>query len=599
MYAAVLIAAGMVWFNGVVGAWTTQDGPPRLDKKLIEYGWDVPDTTYVRDHIREMEQRPFDGIIFRVRPGLLVLSPKPFDEQALQADLEAAAQIKWEKFTDNFVIMWAASEQDWFNDEHWQAIEHNVRLIARIARLARCVGLCFDPEPYGPNPWVYANAAHHDTKTFAEYEQMARQRGAQFIRAIRAEMPKCILLTFFQLSLFPDLLRPMDPAERAKRLESHHYGLLPAFLNGMLEAAEDAVTIVDGNESAYYYTNAQQYLSVYQLITQRALLLIDPGLWLRYRTQVQVGQALYIDQYFGLRQNVKTYGNYMSPDERARWFEHNIYWALTTTDKYVWCYSERMNWWKNQDVPPGCEEAIRSARRKVENGEPLGFDLEPIIEKARERQRAELQARVKTRSATVSRLPQNTPPPKLDGDLSDAAWSTAAGLEPFLPLASRSEPAVAETRVWVTYDSEKLYVAFRCSEPQPEKIAVAGTARDEDIWLGDCVEVMVCEPGKTLPFYHFIINPNGVFWDAVHVKAQEADTAYNPSWERAVGRGEKDWTVEMAIPWREMKMPAPSEGTTLRVNFCRQRTNGHELTSWSTMVNGFLEPDLFGTLTFK
>ena len=30
-------------------------------KKLIEYGWDVPAPSYVADHIREMEQRPFDG----------------------------------------------------------------------------------------------------------------------------------------------------------------------------------------------------------------------------------------------------------------------------------------------------------------------------------------------------------------------------------------------------------------------------------------------------------------------------------------------------------------------------------------------------------
>ena len=35
-------------------------------KKLIEYGWDVPYPEFVKQHIREMEQKPFDGIIFRV-----------------------------------------------------------------------------------------------------------------------------------------------------------------------------------------------------------------------------------------------------------------------------------------------------------------------------------------------------------------------------------------------------------------------------------------------------------------------------------------------------------------------------------------------------
>ena len=69
---------------------------------------------------------------------------------------------------------------------------------------------------------------------------------------------------------------------------------------------------------------------------------------------------------------------HMTPEEQAKWFEHNTYWALYTTDEYVWCYSERMNWWKDQ-TPPGLEEAIVSARQKIAEGKPLGFDIEPLI----------------------------------------------------------------------------------------------------------------------------------------------------------------------------------------------------------------------------
>ena len=39
---------------------------PVKQKKLIEYGWDVPNPDYVRKNIREMEKLPFDGVIFRV-----------------------------------------------------------------------------------------------------------------------------------------------------------------------------------------------------------------------------------------------------------------------------------------------------------------------------------------------------------------------------------------------------------------------------------------------------------------------------------------------------------------------------------------------------
>ncbi|HTL30444.1 MAG TPA: hypothetical protein VL282_14530, partial [Tepidisphaeraceae bacterium] len=38
----------------------------QVKKKLVGYGWDWPNTAYVRAHIREMERRPFDGIVIAV-----------------------------------------------------------------------------------------------------------------------------------------------------------------------------------------------------------------------------------------------------------------------------------------------------------------------------------------------------------------------------------------------------------------------------------------------------------------------------------------------------------------------------------------------------
>ncbi len=50
-----------------------------------------------------------------------------------------------------------------------------------------------------------------------------------------------------------------------------------------------------------------------------------------------------------------------------RFFEHNVYYALTTSDQYVWCYSERMNWWQDQ-VPDGAEAAVQAARDAIAQG---------------------------------------------------------------------------------------------------------------------------------------------------------------------------------------------------------------------------------------
>lgn len=579
---------------------TTKDTAPRLEKKLVEYGWDVPDPGFIREHIREMEQRPFDGLIFRMSgPMTPVFEEKFWDPHRFDKDYTDLAAIKWRRFRHNFIMMWAASNQDWFNDAHWRAIEQHVRMIAKAARIGRCVGLAWDPEPYGPNPWAYTSALHKDTKSFAEYEAMARRRGAQFIRAIKAEMPKCQLLTLFQLSLFPHLCRAMDPAERANKLSQEGYALLPAFLMGMLDEAGSDVVIHDGNEAAYYYTDSRQHLAAYHLMTQAALTLVDPALWERYRRQVKAAQALYIDQYFGLRENTKTYGNYMTEDERAKWFEHNCYYALATADEYVWCYSERMNWWKNEGIPPGCEEAIRSARRKLENGEGLGFDLAPIIRAAEERARAELESRLVRRQAEISKLPSSVAPPVVDGALDDAAWRQVMPLDPFVRLATQAErgPA-AETLAWATYDHDNLYVAFRCAEPEPDKLVLVGRSRDDPVWQGDDVEFMVRLPDSEKSFYHFMVNPSGVPWDGLHDDV-EPNLNWDPGWVCAAKVGNDFWSAEMAIPWAALGMAAPQPGTQLRVNLCRARPRTGELTAWSGMIQGFLEPQYFGLWTFR
>jgi hypothetical protein len=388
MQARRFIVFTLGWIILVLGA-EAQETVNRLSsgKKMVEYGWDTPTPSFIVDHLSEMEKRPFDGVLFHLECKGNVFEPHPLDEARLSKDLDAISRIQWGTFTDNFLMMYAASDQDWFNDSHWEAIEHNTRLVSRAARQAKCAGVCFDPEPYGANPWSYTSAPHKDERTFAEYEAIARKRGRQFIQAIELEFPDPRILTFFQMSLFLSLFEPATDQARKEDLAERTYALLPAFLEGMLEGAGSHVEIIDGNENAYYYTNALSYFDSYLGVTQRARRALTPEIWPAYAAKVKMGQALYIDQYYGLRQTTKTLGNVMSPDEQAKWMEHNAYWALYTTDRYVWCYSERMNWWTGTDLPPGAEQAIRNARAAIDAGDPLSFELGPIIEAAKAKDR--------------------------------------------------------------------------------------------------------------------------------------------------------------------------------------------------------------------
>lgn len=348
-------------------------------KKLIEYGWDVPYPDQVRKDIRSMEKKPFDGIIFRLREWNHAFDPRPWDEAKLKPQLEDLAAIEWKTFTDNFLCLYAANnwKMDWFNDEQWKGITANLRTSAKAARIGRCVGIVFDPEPYGDNPWAYAGK--NKDRSFAEMEVQVRRRGAQFMTALQTELPEVRVLTFFHQSLFGELLAMPDLKERQLRLSGQPWGLLSAFWNGALEAAGPGVRIIDGNELAYYYTAREPFYQAYHRMKQASLGLVPPELRAKHAVTFQAGMALYMDQVLALRQPAEKYlSTYLAPQERLRWFEHNVYYALATSDEYVWCYSERMNWW-NDKIPDGAEAAIRSARKKIADGQPLGFEISDIL----------------------------------------------------------------------------------------------------------------------------------------------------------------------------------------------------------------------------
>jgi len=427
-------------------------------KKLIEYGWDSQTPAFIAEHIRDMEQRPFDGLIFRLAGGADVLDPKPWDDSKFAADLAALPKIEWKNFTDNFVIMLAASDQDWENDQHWTNILKHAQQITHASRLAKCVGICFDAEPYGENPWAYKKGRVTDTRAFEEYEGVVRRRGSQFMRAIQSEIPSPKVLLFYCFSYFQNLCLPMGRAERNERLARNANGLLPSFIEGMLLAASPGSEIIDGNENAYYYSESALYFTIYHAVTQRARYMVTPEVWPAYREHYRMGQALYIDQYYALRTE-PFLGDFLLPEERPRWMEHNTYWSLYTADRYVWCYSERMDWWNKKQVPEGCEAAILSARANVNSGKALGFSLEPIVADAQKRrseaQQAARYTRMSRRTADIARAPTGSAP-VIDGNLNEPFWENITPLPPFVLFGTPDKPVNARTTARASYDSKAI-----------------------------------------------------------------------------------------------------------------------------------------------
>ena len=581
----------------VAGLASAQPGRLPATKKLIEYGWDVPNPAFVADNIRAMEKRPFDGIIMRLagkHSGNIFAGGK-WNRADYEADRQALSRIKWGKFKNNFIIMYSASEMDWFSDKDWDAIINNVTIMAECAKAGGCY-LAFDAEPYGKNPWAWLEQKGAKEHTYAQFAAVARKRGQQFARAIGKVIPDNVLLTFFTYSLFPTEMTITDPAKREQSFGGEGYSLYAPFLNGVLDGMGPRMSLTDGNEPSYYYDSSEKYLAAYHMMRQSALNLVPREDVTKFQTQTQASQALYMDFIFAKVPWKNIAALYLTPEEQAKWFEHNTYWALKTADEYVWLYSEKMNWWTNKDVPPGMEEAIVRAREAIAANRPLGWDLKELMQTVDAKRKAAIAEKLIKRTAEIPAL--QGPAPKLDGVLDDAAWKNAAQLPNFVGYFGSTDADIkAKTNALVTYDAQNLYIAIRGEEPEVGKMQVLGENPDDSVWQGDSYDLFLTPNLSGTPYYHFIINPKNVHWDAEFATAN--DMSYNPQWQSATRVGKSEWVAEIAMPWSALKM-TPATGLKLRANLCRQRKpGGGELSCWSQALTGFMEPDQFGTWVLK
>ena len=379
----------------------------RKQKKIIEFGWDIPSPAYLRDHIREMEKRPFDGVAIRLMEdagGGNVFDIKKWEQTTLTArerEINALAAVPHSPtLTHNFLTIYGASTMDWFSDSDWKKVIENVRFCAKAAKIGNLKGICWDAEPYGGhNPWRLQDQPDYKKHTFTEYYQQVRKRGAQFMRAMQAECPGLTIFALRLLSDFQDgspfsqhLFNVSDDKLRQEILEGAWWALHPAFINGLLDAASPQTTIIDGNEDAYFYTSPMDFFRASHDIHQEALVLVAPENRHKYATQVQAGHAVSVEYTHGLWATALTFPDYLkkqglelTPQQCLQWFEQNAYYALKTADEYIWCYSEDMSWWTGKNLPTGIEDALRSARRKNMLNQPLGFTVEALLQAVRTR----------------------------------------------------------------------------------------------------------------------------------------------------------------------------------------------------------------------
>jgi len=218
-------------------------------------------------------------------------------------------------------------------------------------------------------------------------------------------------------------------------------------------------------------------------------------------------------------------------------------------------------------------------------------------------------------------VPRSKLLPKLDGQLDDAAWSTAARLGPFVDAgdgspAAASYPVTALARM--TWDDQKLYLGFVVHDRDPKSTF----SRDDDdphVWGSSSgIELMLQpgDPGDNRDYYELQVDVNGAVFDS-HFDDYNAPITGTGSakifghqdWASHVARSVfvspgKFWSVEIALPWASLEKARvgvpPHAGDTWRVELYSFRDRQRRALAWSSLrgEGNFHRSTRFGRVRF-
>jgi hypothetical protein len=187
---------------------------------------------------------------------------------------------------------------------------------------------------------------------------------------------------------------------------------------------------------------------------------------------------------------------------------------------------------------------------------------------------------------------------KIDGTLDDEIWKRAAVSDHF--RLTDGQATKGKARMLVAQDDKNLYLAVEVfgSESDLKNLIVNHHQHDaRGIWDDDVVEVFIDPTNQRQAYYEFIINSQGVTFDAFHQKPGHADTSWDPKYQSATKVGKTSWIAEFALPLNMFdKHPRPTSEWMLNVLVFR--TIDNEFCYWSPVYQESAHaPAQFGTLT--
>jgi len=169
----------------------------------------------------------------------------------------------------------------------------------------------------------------------------------------------------------------------------------------------------------------------------------------------------------------------------------------------------------------------------------------------------------------ISKLSGNI---EVDGKLNEPVWQNLQVLEFFQRDPEEGKPSSQKTALKVTYDDEAFYLAAYCYDTDPDSIVTVLSRKDQ--WVQSDYFMLFLDPyNDKRSGYYFYATPSGSTGDGTLFNRDWDESSWNGVWEAKTMRTGDGWTVEMRIPFSQLrfnKRPDMTWGINFKRNIARR-----------------------------
>lgn len=156
---------------------------------------------------------------------------------------------------------------------------------------------------------------------------------------------------------------------------------------------------------------------------------------------------------------------------------------------------------------------------------------------------------------------------KVDGILTEHEWQRAGATDFTQRDPVENAKPSQRTEVWIAYDDAAIYFAARLYDDHPDSIVSRIGRRDADL-NADWFYVGIDSYHDRRTGYYFGVYPSGAIRDGTLSNDSWDDNSWDGVWDAATQIDDKGWTVEMRIPYSQLRFSKQDE-YVWGVNFIR------------------------------